>query len=99
MVATFPLNRTGRPSRYKKPKARRKESAARVKRVREALGLTQPEFAKRLTEMALAEHSPNITSVWAVKSWEMAKREPDHVRMRLIERLERGVASDGGTGE
>lgn len=82
---------------YKKPKERRKESAARVKRLRLALGDTQVEFAKRLTQMALAEHSHNITGIWAVQAWEKARREPDAIRTKLLDRLEEGLGDGSGT--
>ena len=83
---------------YKKPKELRKESAAKVRRIREALNLTQVEFAARLSRMAMARHSANLTSIYAVKAWEGAHREPDPVRMKLIDELDRQTrGEDGGT--
>lgn len=81
---------------YKKPKQRKRESAERVKRLRIALGLNQVDFAARLSRMAMADHSANLTSIYAVRAWEGARREPDPIRLRLIERLERQVRERDG---
>lgn len=90
-------NRVRRPSPYRKPKQVRQDSANWVRAVRLGNDLSQSELAKRLTEMAIAQHSPNITSVWAVKAWEMGKRLPDEPRRKLLEQLGAlaGIGNDG----
>jgi DNA-binding transcriptional regulator YiaG len=83
------MNRTGIPNKYRKPKERRKITAAWVKSVRALYGDSQPQFASRLTKEAVVTRSPYITSVWSVAAWEKERREPDEPRRKLIERLER----------
>jgi DNA-binding transcriptional regulator YiaG len=83
-----------RASPYRKPKERKKLAAQKVKRIRLALGLTQTELAATLTRMAIKARHANVTSVWAVQAWEKAYREPDAVRMGLLDKLDKGT-SDG----
>ena len=52
--------------------------AARVRRVREGLGLSQPVFAKALN-----------VSVAAVRGWEQGARAPDGASRRLLDLAER----------
>ena len=53
-------------------------SSARVRRVRESLGLSQPVFAKALN-----------VSVGTVRGWEQGARTPDGPSRRLLEVVER----------
>jgi DNA-binding transcriptional regulator YiaG len=89
-----------RPSPFLKPRERRKRTADAVKALRASMGLNQREFAETLTQHAINKRYGILITLWAVRAWEEAKREPDTQRQRVLDEVredwEHGVADAQG---
>ena len=84
-----------KPRNDRKTPEVRQQTASEIKMLREALGMSQSEFATHLTLRGMDKGV--ITGLWAVINWEHGKREPDLAHRQIIDEVRSIVERQRGT--
>lgn len=91
-MSTTPTSPPSGRAIVRKRREIRAESAARIKALRTAHGMSQPEFAQYLTNRAIGARLGIVVSLWTLVHWEQARRLPAPPWQALLDQIAREVA-------